>query len=256
MFEGWGAAMVGAAVVGGVASSMSADKAADAQTDAAAAGINASNQQFYAAQKILAPYVTAGSGVDEFNTQAYLDANPDVAADPWASQHPEEHWKRWGRAEGRADPGRIQKVGSLQAQQDLIGLNGPEKQRSAIEAIKESSMFSELAKQGEEGILQNASATGGLRGGNTQGALAQFRPALLSAVIDSQFSKLSGITQLGQASAAGQASAGLQTGANVATLLQDQGAARAGNYLAQGQAASNVVNSIGSYGMLKQAKVF
>lgn len=256
MFEGWGAAMVGAAVVGGVASSVSGSKAAGAQSASDNAAIASSDQQFTAAKKILAPYVQAGAGIDEFNAQAYLAANPDVANDPYYGQNPEEHWNKLGRGEGRADPGRIQKAGSLQAQQDLIGLNGPEKQRLALEGIKNSSQFTELAKQGEEGILQNASATGGLRGGNTQGALAQFRPALLNAMIDSQFNKLGSITQIGQASAAGQASAGLQTGANVANLLQDQGAAQAGKYLAQGQAVNNIANTVGSYGVMKQAGVF
>lgn len=147
-------------------------------------------------------------------------------------------------------------TGSLTAQQDLLGLNGHDAQQKAINGIKNSSQFTELTKQGETGILQNAAATGGLRGGNTESALAQFRPALLNSLIDSQFNKLSGITQIGQASAAGTGSAGIQTGANVAALQQVQGQAQAGGYLAQGQAANNVANSIATYGMLKQAKVF
>jgi hypothetical protein len=131
-------------------------------------------------------------------------------------------------------------TGSLTAQQDLLGLNGPEAQQKAIAGIQGSPEFASLTQQGEEGILQNAAATGGVRGGNTQGALAQFRPQLLSQLINDKFAKLGGITQMGQASAAGQASAGIQTGSNIASLLQASGAAQAGKYMAQGQAIGQI----------------
>lgn len=135
-------------------------------------------------------------------------------------------------------------TGSLTAQQDMLGLNGPEAQQKAIDAIQGSPEFASLTNQGEEAILQNASATGGLRGGNTEAALAQFRPQLLTQLINDRFAKLGGLTQLGQASAAGVGSAGIQTGANIAQLLQAGGAAKAGGYLAQGQAIGQIGNGI------------
>lgn len=205
MFEGWGAAVVGAAVVGGIASSKSAGKAANAQSDASKAGIDAENHRFDQMQELLKPYTDAG-------------------------------------------------VKSLSAQGDITGLNGPEAQKAAMDAIQNSPEFNALTKQGEEGILQNASATGGLRGGNTQAALAQFRPQLLNGLIDKQYSRLGGITQIGQASAAGVGSAGINTGANVAQLLQAQGQAEAGRALAQGQAISGVTNAIGTAALIN--KVF
>jgi hypothetical protein len=147
-------------------------------------------------------------------------------------------------------------TGSLTAQQDLIGLNGADAAKSAIDKIQNGPQFQAMTKQGETSILQNASATGGLRGGNTQAALAEFRPQLLSQLITDQYNKLGGITQIGQASAAGQASSSIQQGAVNAGLLQDQGAAIAGGQLAQGQAISGVANSVAGYGVLKKAKVF
>lgn len=195
MFEGWGAAVVGAAVVGGVASSVSAKKAAGAQTDAANAGIAAENERFAQTQKLLAPYVDVGNK-------------------------------------------------SIAMQQDLVGLNGADAQAAAISGIEKSPEFSSLVQQGEEGILQNASATGGLRGGNTQGALAQFRPQMLKALIDQQYTRLGGLTQIGQASAAGVGAAGMQNGQDVAGLLGQIGAANAGKYLAYGKAVSDVANSV------------
>lgn len=116
---------------------------------------------------------------------------------------------------------------SLTAQQDLAGLNGPEAQAAALQGISSSPEMLALTQQGENAILQQGSATGGLRGGNVQGALAQFRPQALSSLINQQYSRLGGITQMGQASAAGVGAAGMQTGAQVADLLGQQGQAAA-----------------------------
>jgi len=140
---------------------------------------------------------------------------------------------------------------SLVAQEDLTGINGPEAQKAALAAIEGSPEFDALTKQGEEAILQNASATGGLRGGNTQSALAQFRPQLLSGLIDRQFQRLGGITQIGQASAAGVGAAGINTGANVAGILQTQGQAAAGNAIAQGAAINNTINGLAQAAILQ-----
>ena len=123
---------------------------------------------------------------------------------------------------------------SLTGMEGIAGLGGAPAQQAAISAIQGSPEFTSLMQQGENALLQNASATGGLRGGNLQSALAQFRPQLLSQLINQQYGRLGGITQLGQASAAGQASAGVNTGANIANLLAQQGAARAGGQMAAG----------------------
>lgn len=146
--------------------------------------------------------------------------------------------------------------GSLQAQLDLIGLGGEEAQAAAIRSLEGSPQYEALLRSGEESILQNASATGGLRGGNTQRALGEFRPALLSSLINDQYNRLAGITQIGQASAAGQASAGIQTGSQISQLLQQQGAARAGGAIAQGQAQASMFNQIGQLALLGGMKVF
>lgn len=143
---------------------------------------------------------------------------------------------------------------ALSAQRDLTGLNGIDKQRAAIAAIQGSPAFTSLQKQGEQSILANASATGGLRGGNTQGALAQFSPALLSALINDQYTKLGGLSSIGQNAAAGVGNAGMATGNQVSALLQQQGAALAGGALAGGReaagAAGAVANGLGIFGGL------
>lgn len=190
------AAVVGSAVVGGAMQSRSARTAANAQTQAADAGIAEQRRQFDQVRELLNPYVQAGTG-------------------------------------------------ALQGQLDLAGLGGADAQAAAIQRIEQGPQFTSMIQQGENAILQNASATGGLRGGNTQGALAQFRPQVLNSLIDQQYSRLGGISSMGQNAAAGVGNAGMQTGANVSNLIQQQGAAQAGGALASGQAWGNVFGQVG-----------
>jgi hypothetical protein len=131
---------------------------------------------------------------------------------------------------------------ALEAQQAFLGLRGPEEERAAIERITGGETFQALASQGEEALLQGASATGGLRGGNIQGALAQFRPQLLSSLIEQQYGRLGGLTTMGQRSAAGVGAAGMESGTNVANLLAQQGAAQAGGEIGQAKAYGQLFN--------------
>lgn len=135
---------------------------------------------------------------------------------------------------------------ALGQQAALVGVEGPAAQRAAIQAIERGPEFAALTRQGEEAILQQASATGGLRGGNVQAALAQFRPQILSGLIEQQYGRLGGLAALGQQSAAGVGTAGMQTGANISNLMQQQGAAQAGAALAQGQAWGNLAGGAGT----------
>ena len=145
---------------------------------------------------------------------------------------------------------------ALQQQQALIGLQGQEAQQQAISALEQGAGFQARVRQGEEALLQRASATGGLRGGNIQAALAQFRPQMLQQEIETQYGRLGGLTSLGQQSAAGVGTAGLQTGARVAGLYGDVGAAQAGKELAQGQAMAGLFNMPAQFlGMQYGAKV-
>lgn len=134
---------------------------------------------------------------------------------------------------------------ALSGQQSLIGLNGQAKQQEAIDALENSPEFESLVKTGESSILQNASATGGLRGGNVQAALAKFRPSVLSELITQQFDRLGGLTQLGQNSAVMQGNAGFKTGENISKLFGEIGSARAGTALGIGKADAGMWSMLG-----------
>lgn len=192
-------------VVGGItgsgAAAEGAQDAAATQAGASQAAIDEQRRQFDAIQKLLAPYITAGTGA----------------------------------------------VGQQQA---ILGLQGAGAQQQALTGIEQSPFFQSVARQGETALLQNASATGGLRGGNVQGALAQFRPQLLNQLIQERFQNLGGLTQIGQASATGQASAGQASAANIGNLLGQQGAAVAGGQIAkagqQYQAFKDITGLLGA----------
>lgn len=133
---------------------------------------------------------------------------------------------------------------AFEQQQALVGVQGPEAQRAAIDAIQQGPAFQSMVEQGENALLQRASATGGLRGGNIQAALAQFRPQILSQLIEQQYGNLGGLAQFGQSSAAGTGAAAQTTGTAVSNLLAQQGAAMAGGQLAAGRAAAAIPSAI------------
>ena len=201
-------------VFGGITGAKQASEAAErgsaTQAAAAQAGIDEQRRQFDKLVELMSPYVTAGTG-----------------------------------ALTRLSPFEEAGARSFEQQQALLGLRGPEEERAAIERLSGGETFKSLAQQGEEALLQRASATGGLRGGNIQGALSQFRPQLLNQLITQQYDRLGGLSATGlgvtsdilsrgQASSAGQASSGMASASNVANLLANRGQAIAGGQVAAG----------------------
>jgi len=117
---------------------------------------------------------------------------------------------------------------------DILGLNGADAQTASLGMIENSPIFSALTKSGEDAILQNASATGGVRGGNTQGVLARFRPELLDSLVQRQLSSLGGLANMGMGSAGQVGQFGANASTNIANLIGQQGQARAGSALVRG----------------------
>jgi hypothetical protein len=143
---------------------------------------------------------------------------------------------------------------ALEAQMGALGLRGAEAQQAYVSEQEQSPIYQALKRQQEESILQNASATGGLRGGNVQGALAQFSPALLNQFLTQQYDRLGGMTALGQQSAAGVGTSGMQSANAISGLFGQAGAARAGAALGVGQALSGPFNLATSLGGMMAAK--
>lgn len=139
---------------------------------------------------------------------------------------------------------------ALSGQNDLLGLNGFGKQQGAIDNIENSPFFKSQYQQAENALLQNASATGGLRGGNMQEALADNRSNMLFGNVQQQLQNLSGAAANGQSAAAGLGGQGLTFGNNMAQGYGDIGQAQAGYQLAKGQVNSGLFNTALKGGMM------
>ncbi len=147
------------------------------------------------------------------------------------------------QAQAGLDPYAQAGTNSLAMQQALAGALGPEAQAKAYEALRGGPAYAQMMEAASGGILQNASATGGLRGGNTQAALGQLGPEILQQLIQQQYGQLAGLSQQGFGAASQQGQFGLQgvglgmqgTGMS-GQLQQDIGAYRAGGILGETQA--------------------
>lgn len=219
------AAGVGA-IGGAVISSSGAKSAADTQAQATQSGINEQNYEFNTIQGLLKPYVDAGTtALTGYNGAAGQYGN------------------------------------TLQQLNNLTGANGSSAQSTALMGLTSNPMYTTAMKLGQQSILQNASATGSLRGGNTISSLGYLPSQVLSGVEQQQIGNLSSsllgaqglaglygqLVSTGQNAAAGTGNAGIQTGNNITSLLGQQGAIGAGATLAGTNAASGAINQFGTY---------
>lgn len=125
---------------------------------------------------------------------------------------------------------------------ELLGLSGAQPQQAAIQSLQASPLYRSLFRTGEEAILQNASATGGLRGGNTQRSLADFGADTLANVIQRQLQSLGGLYTGGVNAANTGANLATGYGGNMAGLLTGGGTLNANNILTNQAIANNASN--------------
>jgi len=250
--------------------SNAAKKAAGAQTKAANAQIAETRRQFDLVQSLLKPYVTAGTGALQGQldlmgigggggTAPSIQTIAGTAGTPGTRTFGGEHgmFGGGGITTTGGTPGTPasymvngQPFATLQEAQAFAdanktgGVSAADAQKAAIAGLANGEQFQALAKQGEYGIMANAAATGGLRGGDTQGALAQYRPAMLQGLIDRQLANLGGIAANGQNAAGMTGTAAQNAGQQVNQSLGNIGQAQAGSALASGQAWNNVGSGI------------
>ena len=132
---------------------------------------------------------------------------------------------------------------AIAQQMGLVGLNGAPAQQEALNALLSGPEYTTALSQGEEAILQNAAATGGLRGGNINNSLSRFRADLLANTFANQYGRLGQLSSLGQNAAAGVGNQGLASSGAISELLQQQGAAQAGGIIARGNQSAMGLNS-------------
>lgn len=151
--------------------------------------------------------------------------------------------KQFMRAQENIDPFIQAGQQALTQEEILLGLAGPEAQQAALDAFafRPDQLF--LQEQGEQAILRNQAAIGGLGGGNVQKELVQFGQGVASQALSDQLNRLASLRTGGLSAASGLGSLGVQTGANVGATLQNQGAAQASGILGAQQADASLFNT-------------
>lgn len=134
------------------------------------------------------------------------------------------------------------------AQQNLLGLNGNASQQSAIDAIQNSPLFQSQLQQGNNAILQQAAATGGLRGGNVQAAIGQFAPNLLNQAVQNQFANLGSLSSYGLGAATGTGNAAQSMASQNSALFGNIGQAQANSALLRGANNASFISGLANLG--------
>ena len=157
----------------------------------------------------------------------------------------EEQRRQFDITQEQFTPFREAGVAALGQQQALLGLSGQEAQTQAFQQFQESPGQAFLRERGEQALLRNTSAIGGLGGGRVRSELQQQGIGFAQQDLQNQLARLGGIAGQGQAATSNVAQFGAQSAANVGNLLQSQGQAQAGGILGAGAAQSRFLGQAG-----------
>jgi len=147
-------------------------------------------------------------------------------------------------SQGRLDPYEHAGTDALSGIRSILGLDGNDAQGSAITGLQNSPLFQSLMRNGQDILLNNASATGGLRGGNLQHGLANFSADTLAQVIQQQLSNLSPLMSQGFGATQFGAGLGAQNAAQLGQLDVGSGQANAGAILGKNAVNNNMFSEI------------
>lgn len=256
------AAVIGSAVVGAGASMAAGSANADATSSAAQAqqasnaqAIAEQQRQFNVNQTNLQPWLTAGkaalggqmdllglggtpavaASTGQPDYAGYVQGNADLlaayqrdGAGKTMDQYGQEHWNGIGSTEQRT----VTPFTGSQGTPGTPAVDAATAQQTAITGLQNSPYYQSLYRNGQNAILANGSATGGLRGGNINASLANFGADTLAQTIQTQLSNLGGISGQGANTGSTLGTLGSNTANNVSGLLTSNGQAQAGGILA------------------------
>jgi hypothetical protein len=158
----------------------------------------------------------------------------------------------YGEAKGLLNPYSEAGLGGLNSYLALLGQSGADAQRQAIEGLEQMPGYQAQLGAGQRSIMQNASATGGLRGGNVQQGLAEFGSGLFGQYYQNQLNQLGQLQQQGANTNTNLANIRAGNAANIANQYNMMGQAQGQGILAQGAAAqknnSAMIGGLGALG--------
>lgn len=126
----------------------------------------------------------------------------------------------------------------------LVGLEGPEAQQRAFDKFIESPGQAFLRKRGERALVRNASAIGGLGGGNVRKALVEHGIGTAAQQEDTLVRRLLALVGQGDISTLSGAEFGQNTANNISNLATARGSAEAQGILGRKSAIMGTIDRI------------
>jgi hypothetical protein len=147
--------------------------------------------------------------------------------------------RRFGETKEALEPYSSGGIEAYKQQQALSGAQGPEAQEAAYGAYRESPGVAWAREQGLRGINQQASAMGGLGGGNRYKRLSEYSQGLALQDFNNYFNRLGSVTGVGLGATQALAGVGGQAAAGQAQMQQNVGTALGQGQLGASQAYSS-----------------
>lgn len=118
-------------------------------------------------------------------------------------------------------------MSALEQQQALLGLSGVEAQQTAFTGLEDSPGQQFLRKRAQRNLVRNASAIGGLGGGNVRSALVEQGVGFAQQDLQNQFGRLGQLAGQGQSATVSTGQFGAQAASNIQQGLNLVGSTRA-----------------------------
>ena len=272
------------AAIGGIASGLmgarSADKAADAQTQAAQAQIDLQREIYQKTSRKFQPYYQAGNNaLAAYMYEMGLGAAPTVGGTPLTIQKITQGEQGGGWGDDSILSNRQKSMIEGYFAQNGVDLNaGPnsgttfrvggktfdtmaEARKYATENARGASEYQGFTAtpgyqfrvdEGNNAINAMAGARGGLVSGATMQALQERGQNLATEEYGNYMNRLSGLTGMGMSAAGNQASAGANYASGASNALANQGNAQAAGYIGQSNALMGGINTgLNIYGYMQ-----
>jgi hypothetical protein len=163
----------------------------------------------------------------------------------------DQQWKMWQQQQQNIQPWMQGGQQGLNAYLSLSGANGPQAQQQFLSQIQNGPEYNAMLNAGSKNILANAAATGGLRSGNANLALAGLGSNIMGQLVGENLQRYGNLSNSGLGAVTNTGALGQGYANSMANLMSQQGAALAGGQIAQGNAAaSNAQSLLGLGGMV------
>ena len=235
------AAVIGSAVVGGVASTVSGNKAANASKHAADQSAAVQQYMYDTTRSDYAPYRQVGydaldalagiSGLpSDKNYGDYVRANPDILKEynskvdkklyPSVADYGRYHYQTYGQGENRKLPTST---------------------ADPFAGFKASPGYLFRLQEGQKAIERSAAARGGLYSGATMKAVDANAQGVASDEFNNYVARLQSLAGVGQSATGSTAAAGQNYASGMSQAYQQAGQARASSYANTGNAINSAV---------------